>query len=81
MTKAEVRQIQKYLGKIRGSLYDFSIDAAAWRAELVKLEEVITDIMVASAESEKGAGRVMLFYLEEKARHCRTIILKLLELK
>jgi hypothetical protein len=80
MTKAEVRQIRKYLGKIRGSLYDFSIDAASWRAELPKLEEVITEVMVASVESDEGIDRVMLYYLEQKARHCRTIILKLLEL-
>ena len=81
MTKAEVRQIRKYLGKIRGSLYDFSIDAASWQAELPKLEEVITEVMVASVESEDGIDRVMLYYLEEKARHCRTIILKLMERK
>ncbi|MCK5174072.1 MAG: hypothetical protein KAR47_11830 [Planctomycetes bacterium] len=78
MTKAEVRQIRRYLGKIRERLYDFSIGTASRQAELAKLEEVITDIMVASAESEKGAGRVELYLLETKARHCREIILKLM---
>ncbi len=80
MTKAEVRQIRRYLGKIRGSLYDFSIDAASWRVELPKLEEVITDVMVASVESDEGIDRVILYHLEERARHCRTIILKLMEM-
>ena len=51
------------------------IGAASWQVELTELDEVITDIMVASAESEKGAGRVMLYYLEMKARHCREMIL------
>ena len=80
MTQTEEDRILKYLRKVHRRLYDFSIGAASWQVELAKLEEVITDIMVASAESEKGAGRVMLFYLEEKARHCRTIILKLVEM-
>ncbi len=80
MTKAEVEQIRKYLGKIRRSLYDFSIDADTWRAELPKLEEVITEVMVASVESDEGIDRVMLYYLETRARHCRTIILKLMEM-
>jgi hypothetical protein len=75
MTKAEVRHIRKYLGKIRGSLYDFSIDTDTWRAEMVKLEEVITEVMVASVDSDEGIDRIMLYYLEEKVRHCRTIIL------
>ncbi len=80
MTEAEVEQIRKYLGKIRRSLYDFSIDAASRRAELPKLEEVITEVMVASVEPENRIDRVILHHLETRARHCRTIILKLLEL-
>ena len=80
MTKAEVRQIRKYLGKIRGSLYDFSIDEAARRAELPKLDEIITETMVASVEPENKIDRVILYHLETRARHCRTIILKLLEM-
>ena len=80
MTKAEVRQIRKYLGKIRGSLYDFSIDAASWQAELPKLEEVSTEVMVASVQDEDGIDRVILHHLEMRARHCRAIILKLMEL-
>ena len=80
MTNDEVEQIRKYLGKIRRSLYDFSIDAAAWRAELPKLAEVITEVMVASVEPENEIDRVILYHLETRARHCRTIILKLLEL-
>jgi len=75
MTQTEVERILKYLRKVHRKLYDFSIGATSWQAELAKLEGVITDIMVASAESEKGAGRVMLYYLETKARHCREIIL------
>lgn len=81
MTKAEIRQIQKYLRKIRKRLYDFSIDADTWRAELVKLDEIITEVMVTSIESEDGPNRVMLFYLEGRARQCREIILKLMERK
>ena len=80
MTEAEVEQIRKYLGKIRGSLYDFSIDAASRRAELPKLEEIITEAMVASVEPENRIDRVILHHLETRARHCRTIILKLMEL-
>ncbi len=80
MTNDEVEQIRKYLGKIRGSLYDFSIDAASRRAELPKLDEVITEVMVASVEPENKIDRVILYHLETRARHCRTIILKLLEM-
>ena len=80
MTKAEVEKIRKYLGKIRGSLYDFSIDAASRRAELPKLDEIITEAMVASVEPENKIDRVILYHLEQRARHCRTIILKLLEM-
>ena len=80
MTNDEVEQIRKYLRKIRGSLYDFSIDAATRRAELPKLEEVITEVMVASVEPENQIDRVILYHLETRARHCRTIILKLLEM-
>ncbi len=80
MTNDEVEQIRKYLGKIRGSLYDFSIDAATRRAELPKLDEVITEVMVASVEPENEIDRVILYHLETRARHCRTIILKLLEM-
>ena len=75
MTQTEIHQTHKYLRKVHRRLYDFSIGAASWQVELAELDEVITDIMVASAESEKGAGRVMLYYLEIKARHCREIIL------
>jgi len=77
MTQTEVKRILRYLRKVHRRLYDFSIGEASWQAELARLDEVITDIMVASAESEKGAGRVMLYYLETKARHCRECILKL----
>lgn len=80
MTEAEVEQIRKYLWKIRGSLYDFSIDAAARRAELPKLDEIITEAMVASVEPENKINRAILYHLETRARHCRTIILKLLEM-
>ncbi len=80
MTKAEVEQIRKYLATIRKSLYDFSIDAAARRAELTKLDEIITEVMVASVEPENKIDRVILYHLETRARHCRTIILKLLEM-
>ncbi len=80
MTNDEVKRIRKYLGKVRGRLYDFSIDAASWRAELPKLEEVITEVMVASVEPENEIDRVILYHLETRPRHCRTIILKLLEM-
>ena len=75
MTQTEEDRLLKYLRKVHRKLYDFSIGAASWQVELAKLDDVITDIMVASAESEKGAGRVMLYYLEMKARHCREMIL------
>jgi hypothetical protein len=78
MTQTEIHRTHKYLRKVHRRLYDFSIGAASWQTELAKLEEVITDIMVASAESEKGAGRVMLYHLETQARHCRECILKLM---
>ena len=48
MTKAEIRQIRKYLGELKGRLFDFSIDGALWEGELPKLEKIITDVMVAS---------------------------------
>ncbi len=80
MTNDEAEQIRKYLGKIRRNLYDFSIDAASRRAELPKLEEIITEVMVASVEPENEIDRVILHHLETRAKHCRTIILKLLEM-
>ena len=75
MTSDEFEWIDRYLWKLKMRIIDFSISAAAWQAELPKLDEVITDIMVASAESEKGCGGFMLYLLETKARHCKEIIL------
>ncbi len=75
MTQTETKQIDKYLKEVKGAICDFGIEPATLQAELPKLEEVITEIMVASVESEDGTGGVMLYYLEEKARHCRELIL------
>jgi len=75
MTKAKIGQIRKYLKEVKVVIYDFGIGAASLQAELPKLQEVITEIMVASVESEKGTGGVMLYHLEMKARQCRKLIL------
>jgi hypothetical protein len=75
MTNDELEQIHRYLWKLKMRVIDFSISAAAWQTELPKLDKVITDIMVATAESEEGCGGVMLNYLERKARDCKEIIL------
>ncbi len=75
MTNDELEQIHRYLWKLKMRVIDFSISAATWQAELPKLDEVITDIMVAIAESEEGCGGVMLWLLEMKARSCKEIIL------
>ena len=37
--------------------------------------KVITDIMVATAESEQGCGGILLWHLEMKARDCKEIML------
>ncbi len=79
MTEAEKRKIRKYLDEVMRKQYDFSIDAATRKGDLAKLGEVITEVMVASAESEKGTEWIMLNHLENKARSCRKIILMLIE--
>ncbi len=75
MTKAETKQIYEYLKEVKVAICDFGIGAASLQAELPKLQEVITEIMVASVESEKGTGGVMLYHMEMKARQCRELIL------
>ena len=52
MTKRKIKEIRKYLNEVRRRQCDFSIDAVVRQADVAKLDGVITDLMVASVESE-----------------------------
>jgi len=75
MTQTEIQQIYEYLKEVKDALYDPDIGPVSKQAELAKLEETITQLMVTAAETKDGVERVKLGYLETKARHCREIIL------
>ena len=77
MTQTEMKQARRYLNKVKKTLYDPDIGPVSWQAELVKLEETITELTVTGVQTEDGIDRVKLAYLEMKARHCRECILKL----
>lgn len=77
MTETEIQQIQKYLTKVKGALYDLEIGPVSWQAELAKLDETITELTAAGVQTEDGIDRVKLAYLEMKARNCRECVLKL----
>lgn len=80
MTKRRVKEIRKYLNEVRRRECDFSIDAAVRRADVAKLDEVITEVMLASVESEGASEWIILHTLEVKARSCREINLKLISI-
>ena len=77
MTQTEIQQIYEYINEVKGALYDMEIGPVSWQAELVKLDEMITELAVGSVQTEDGIDRVKLGYLEMKARNCRECILKL----
>ena len=78
MTQTEMKQARRYLNGVKGALYDMEIGPVSWQAELVNLDEMITELAVGSVQTEDGIDRVKLGYLEMKARNCRECILKLL---
>ena len=75
MTQTEMKQARRYLNTVKKTLYDPEIGPGSWQAELVKLEETITELAVAGVQTEDKFDRVKLAYLEMKARHCRECIL------
>jgi hypothetical protein len=78
MTQTEIQQIREYLNEVKATLYDPDNWPGSWQAELVKLEETITELAVTGVQTEDKFDRVKLAYLEMKARHCRECILILL---